>query len=184
MQHLEVLQYLISKGVSVNQRDISWFTPAHHYCMNNKYERRNTPMLELLLKNGANPNAQDKGGCTPIIPTFDHNYVEAIELLMEYGADMDLADADGCSPRMCYVQYGPIVAATVLKCLRKRTGETMPRNEKKCDNCHADDKYLKSCARCHVGRYCSVECQSKLLIQKISVPPYTYAYHLFRGPLA
>lgn len=52
----------------------------------------------------------------------------------------------------------------VLKRQRQRTGETMPGDEKKCHNCHDDDDYLKDYARGHVGRYCSVECQSEYLL--------------------
>lgn len=160
-QHLQVLQFLIARGTPVNQRDIQWLTPVHHYMMNPHYDRRNTPMLELLLKSGASPNAQDRIGTVPIISAFDHNYVEAIELLMHHGAVLDLKDADGFSPMDCYIKFGPIVSAAVQKGLRKRAGLQMAREDKHCDNCRADDKPLKCCSRCYVALYCSAECQSE-----------------------
>lgn len=161
-QHLQVLQFLIARGVPVNQRDIQWLTPVHHYMMNPHYDRRNTPMLELLLKSGASPNAQDKLGTVPIISAFDHNYVEAIELLIHHGADLDFKDGDGLSPMDCYVKFGPIVSAAVQKGLRKRAGLQMHREDKSCDSCRAADKPLKCCSSCFVALYCSAECQSKL----------------------
>lgn len=164
-EHLEVLQFLIARGVPVNQRDIIWLTPVHHYLMNSMYEGRNTSILELLLKSGANPNAQDKLGAVPILSAFEHNYTEAIQLLMDHGVDLNIADIDGLSPVNSYIKYGPVVTAAVQKGLRKRSGERMPREDKSCDKCRTNDKPLKACSRCHIARYCSVECQSEFLFE-------------------
>lgn len=169
LQHLEVLQFLIARGTPVNQCDIMLLTPVHHYLMNPAYERRNTPILELLLKSGANPNAQDKLGAVPILCAFEHNYVDAIGLLMDHGVDLNIEDAEGLSPMSSYIKYGPIVAATVQKGLRKRSGERMPREDKSCDRCHAAGKPLKACSGCHIARYCSVECQSEFSSKQLQV---------------
>lgn len=161
-QYLEVLQFLIERGAPVNQADIMGLTPIHHYLMNPLYARRNMSLLELLLKSDGNPNAQDKVGAVPISAAFEHNYVAAIELLMDHGADLNIKDADSVAPMDGYIKFGPIVTAAVEKGLRKRTGERMAREDKSCDNCHLVDKPLKDCSGCHMGRYCSVECQGEL----------------------
>ncbi|KAF8971038.1 hypothetical protein BDZ97DRAFT_1787363 [Flammula alnicola] len=160
-QHLEVLRFLISHGLALDIPDICGFTAMQHFIINPNHEARETPTLRLLLESHANPNAQNRYGAVPLFHAFEHNYVEAIELLMEFGADLEIPDADGWTPMKTYINTGPQVAAAVQRCLRKRNGEQLPREEKRCEGCLATDQPLKNCARCQIARYCSRECQKK-----------------------
>lgn len=160
MQHSELLKYLISRGLPVDIPDIVGFTALAHAVMNpgnQSPERVN--IVRTLLEGGANVNHQNRYGEVALFGAFQHNFVTAIDLLCEFGADLDIEESDGLSPKAFFLQCGPQVTATVRKWINKRSGENAPRVEKRCDYCKKDGFGLKNCSKCHVARYCSVECQ-------------------------
>lgn len=68
------------------------------------------PMIELLLKNNANPNAKNKGtyddyqegrrvpysgGYTPLTLSARHGWLPVVKLLLKHGADTSLPRQDG-----------------------------------------------------------------------------------------
>ena len=62
LEREEVLKYLISKGLDVNRIDINEFLPLHGAVLANSTEE-----VEILLRNGANPNLKDnKFHLTPL----------------------------------------------------------------------------------------------------------------------
>lgn len=108
-------------------------------------------------------NAQNRYGEVPICLPFQGGDVALVELLMEHGADLDIPDGNGDSPRKMCLIFGAEVTAAVQRWERKRKGEVAPWEEKRCENCRAKGSGLKQCARCHVVRYCSTECQRGLM---------------------
>lgn len=52
--------------------------------------------LVLLLKNGANPNAVDIEGCSPLF--FVLNNIQAMRVLLQYGAGANVNNNYGCTP--------------------------------------------------------------------------------------
>lgn len=52
-------------------------------------EIENAPIIEMLLKHGADPNAIYGGGRTPLSLAINHNSYETIPLLHKYGARDD-----------------------------------------------------------------------------------------------
>lgn len=165
-RHLDVLRLLIFRKAPLDIPDICDFTALHHFVTNPHPGSRSTELLRLMLESGANPDVQDRYGMVPLYPAFEYKFIPAIELLMEFGASLDIAEADNLTPKMMYVQMGPQVTAAIQKWLRKRAGEEAPRQEKECDGCHKTDVPLKGCSRCLIGRYCSRECQSKLIVSR------------------
>jgi len=111
------------------------------------------------LEKGANVNAQNRFGEIPLFFSLQGGAAPIVDVLMEHGADLDVADANGDSPRKMCIIYGPEVTAVVQRWERKRKGEAAPWEEKRCENCKTKGSGLKQCARCHVVRYCSTECQ-------------------------
>jgi len=160
MQHLELLKYLISRGLPVDVPDIVGFTALAHAVMN---QFPQIGLARMLLEAGASVNYQNRYGEVALFGAFQHNHIAAIDLLCEFGADLEIKEADGLSPMSFFLQCGPQVTATIRKWINKRSGEKAPRVEKRCDNCGKDDPSLKNCAKCQVARYCSVECQRALL---------------------
>ena len=52
-------------------------------------------LLQILLKNGANPNIRNNHGKTPLQIAAKENDSESVRLLLKYGADPNIADKKG-----------------------------------------------------------------------------------------
>lgn len=84
----------------VNARDYDSGDTALHVVT----RRRDTPWMGLLLGKGANPNAKDKAGATPLIIAAELGFADGIQLLLARGADANLANAQGETPLIKAVQ--------------------------------------------------------------------------------
>ncbi|GLB45723.1 putative ankyrin repeats [Lyophyllum shimeji] len=157
-RHLDVLQYLLSRGLPVDVPDIAGLTALHHAVTSDSLQ---VALARTLLLAGANVDHQNRYGEVALFGAFQKNHVAGVDLLMEFGADLDVKEADGLTPRKSVLTFGPQVTAAVQKWVRKRSGEEAPRVEKRCDGCGKTDTPLKNCSSCHVARYCSVDCQRK-----------------------
>ncbi|XP_032906896.1 cyclin-dependent kinase 4 inhibitor D-like [Amblyraja radiata] len=70
-------------------------------------------VAEELLKNGADPNIQDKNGFTPAHDVARTGFLDTMMVLVEYNSDMNMEDASGCLPihlaaqegHLCLVQF-------------------------------------------------------------------------------
>lgn len=156
LKHFEVVQHLLTCGASVDVPDIIGHTALHHACTP---PHGNYRLAKLLVERGANVDAQNRYGEVPIFFPFQGGDIKLVELLLEHGADLDIDNGNGDSPRKLCVSFGAEVTAAVRKWERKRAGEEALYEEKKCENCKVKSNGLKTCARCRVVRYCSVECQ-------------------------
>lgn len=94
---IEIIEYLLKKGASVNARDCYGFTPLHQAA----YNHGQVDVIRLLLKFGADVNAQSNDGSTPIMYAagYDHNShcFESTRFLLENGADLEIMNKDGAS---------------------------------------------------------------------------------------
>jgi cytohesin len=54
--------------------------------------------VKLLLEYGADPNASQDGGFTPLHSAAQNDDRESVEALLEAGADPSLANDDGKTP--------------------------------------------------------------------------------------
>ncbi|XP_058684608.1 histone-lysine N-methyltransferase EHMT2-like isoform X1 [Poecile atricapillus] len=83
------------RPLSMTSQEEDGSTCLHHAAKNGNLE-----MVELLLGTGqVDVNAQDNGGCTPIIWAAEHKHIEVIRRLLTRGADVTLTDNefDFCS---------------------------------------------------------------------------------------
>ena len=65
MEDVKILLKLIEMGANVNVKDISEATPLHHSFTS--YGNETTlVMVKILLKNGVDPNVQNRFGCSPL----------------------------------------------------------------------------------------------------------------------
>ena len=86
-------KFLIEQKVDIEARDYAFRTPLHFACWIDGY----TQIIQQLLENGANPNAQDKWGWTPLhrIVFASPENKEAIQLLFSHGARDDIKNMSG-----------------------------------------------------------------------------------------
>lgn len=73
-----------------------------------------TDVEEELLKHGAHINAQNKDGDTPIVTTVDN---DAIPLFLKYGADLNLRNKKGQTMREAEEEKGPLRVEALQKAI-------------------------------------------------------------------
>ena len=84
---------LISRGASVNARDIRQQTALHYASAHNNKE-----LSELLLNNGALVDAADQEGLTPLHWAADYGFAQVCGFLIDRGAQIDAKDFSGLTP--------------------------------------------------------------------------------------
>lgn len=95
-QRLKVAKELITSGQDVNAPDNDSWTPLHFAAQANCVE-----VIKLLIENGANIEAQEVNGNTPLwVATMNsNNNTEMVTELVNAGADPDTKNIHGVSPR-------------------------------------------------------------------------------------
>ncbi len=78
----ELIERLISLGISVDRKNIFGFTPLHIAA-----SRGNTAVVKLLVESGADRNARTNDGKTPYSLAVEEERGETAELLKSLGAD-------------------------------------------------------------------------------------------------
>ncbi|XP_029926649.1 fibronectin type 3 and ankyrin repeat domains 1 protein-like [Myripristis murdjan] len=82
--HLPVIAYMIQDGCELDVRDsVSHWTPL----MRVSAVSGNAAVASLLIKAGADVNAKDKDGKTPLMVAVLNNYEKLVQLLLDSGAD-------------------------------------------------------------------------------------------------
>jgi ankyrin repeat protein len=90
--HLEVAEYLLSKGAAVDATDSSGNTALMGVCFKG-YEA----IARLLVKAGADVNHVNSMGATSLIYAATFNKVGIAKILLEHGADSKVKDGRGNS---------------------------------------------------------------------------------------
>ena len=92
--HEKILAKLIELGANINAKDVAGYTPLHH-CVTCSSNSITLSMARQLLKAGADPNIQNRFGCTALFEPVMTANLEAVELLLEFGADPEIQDYEG-----------------------------------------------------------------------------------------
>lgn len=106
-----IYERLIKAGFDVNERFFeSKQSPLHLVCTKEKPAERLIPLIELLIKAGADPNQPDVDGLTPLMVC---NSPEVAVFLMDNGANPALRNDDGQTAYDFHMKngYPPIAEA-------------------------------------------------------------------------
>ncbi len=88
----EVASYLIKKGAKIN---LPAANPTKVMPLHSAVAKNDIPLCDLLIKNGADVNAQQTQGVTPLMSAAHLGNLDLVKLLVENGADMELTTDDG-----------------------------------------------------------------------------------------
>ena len=93
--HFDIIKFLIELGADLNIPSNNDFnvTPLHSACATSNFK-----IAELLMKNGANVNAEQQGNVTPLHSASHNGQIKLVRLLIEYGADVNAKMKDGQTP--------------------------------------------------------------------------------------
>lgn len=91
---VEIVQYLIDRGVSLNERDSARWTPLHY-----AVSGRHNEGVKVLIDAGAEVDPLTDKNMTPLYMCVQEKpfNIEVAELLLESGADIDTARGDAMS---------------------------------------------------------------------------------------
>jgi len=156
-EHEACLNFLLSRGVPPDLPDLCGYTALHHSLIG----ILRPAISRVLLEHGADVNAQNRYGITPLLVALDLNDLELVEMFLQAGAKLDLKDGEGTSPEVLYRTRKPEIVQAVEMCIRERVGNDAALKGDRCSVCKRRGIPLKRCARCRIKMYCSVECQSK-----------------------
>lgn len=92
----EKTRLLIERGDNVFQ---NWARGSNQYTpINNAVDLASPAIIRALVKAGANVNAPDKRGLTPLVRAITSNTTDVVKTLIELGADVNQTDERGNTP--------------------------------------------------------------------------------------
>jgi ankyrin repeat protein len=94
---LALVKYLLSQKVNVNDIDYVEST-ALHFCA----ALGNGDIIDLLIKEGANPNVYDAEALTPLHLAINNGHMSCVVSLLNNWAKVDLSDTDVMDPQEKY----------------------------------------------------------------------------------
>ena len=159
--HLKIFIKLLSLKCDINVRDVAGYTPLH-YCCNGYGNEVTKKMAELLLNAGADINARNRFGNTPLQEVSLVLQYDFITFLLDKGADPYIKDNDGCSPAGS-AHFNPklmdLFRSKYSKDVKTSRVENTEASKEKCGNCEEKKKDRKKCTGCFHIWYCNRECQ-------------------------
>jgi ankyrin repeat protein len=120
---LDTVRKLVKAGPDVNKRKGEFGTTALHIAAAgvtferapDLYAIKHSPEISaILIARGANVNARDNLGDTPLCKAATHNNCEVAQILIEAGADIDAPTAGGRRPLHIAADWGHSEIAKLL----------------------------------------------------------------------
>lgn len=111
VKYVETVKLLIARGSDCNALDLSKESPLHYAAVGGKSISR----ASLLLKHGAEIDATEQQGYTPLGYAAQFDNLEIVKFLLGCGADPSIASIFGQTPAMVAEQCGHFDIANVLQ---------------------------------------------------------------------
>lgn len=104
-------------------------------------KRGDSEGLRAALSAGADPNAFDSVGATPLHWAADHGREDALRLLIQRGVSVDALDDDGCSPLMFAAAAGHLACALALADAGAKIDAVDRKGRSALDIAHAEGRH-------------------------------------------
>ena len=158
---LGVLKYLMKIGANVNAKDCAGYSVLFH-CLTAFGNDDTLKMAKVLIDAGADPNLQNRFGCTALHENIMVQNYKAIDFLAKNGANPMVADNDGITPHYMarlFPQVTKMFSKAGIKEAKNQRSEAKASGDNGCFMCHATGSAMKRCTRCLVAFYCDRKCQ-------------------------
>ena len=109
---LKVLESLLCSNADLNKKDITGKSVLHHFVQSPVHDIFICPALQLLLQHGADVNARDYEGMTPLMACSQYSgpKFKRMAILLDAGAHVCDKDNFGCDA----IDYGKMAYARML----------------------------------------------------------------------
>jgi len=164
--HAKVLQKLLGLGARPDARDVAGYTPLHH-CVSVFGNSKTHEMAGILIKAGADINAQNRYGWTPLFESVRAIQPVCVSFLLKHGADPHVKEHDkGFTPVTLAanlprpdVEQIMQLFGKVNKSVCKTVRTTQCPEVGKC--CVCGKAKSQRCTGCYIVWYCGAECQKE-----------------------
>jgi ankyrin repeat protein len=109
--HFDIVKELLSRGAEVNAVARN---PMKVMALHSAVARKHTQIAQLLMEHGADVNAAQQGGFTPLLEAVHNEQVEMVGLLLAHGADPNQKNDEGVSPLALAQSRGNATICTLL----------------------------------------------------------------------
>ena len=168
-KHIECLRKLIELGANIEAKDFAGFTPLF-YCVTKFATNTSLKLAKILLSNGANVNAQNRIGSTPLAEPVMARRLDCMQLLLERGADPTIRDNDGATVEGGMMScFDTGLKKLFVEARNRKTRELRDKAKKdaggdlnQCNVCSTPSdvaKPNKRCKGCYMIYYCDADCQ-------------------------
>lgn len=122
--YLDIAELLVGMGVNVNEKTICGLTPLMYAASHN-----NTPLMHLLLRNGARINELDNDGETALSWAIGSRCIEAVKCLIDCGADVEWNRYENRIGTFKGIPPYSLSEAEQVKCLLSKASARVKRSD-------------------------------------------------------
>ena len=107
-QNMEAIDFILANGGGINDTDA-----FQNSCLHKAVAAGDIPILQTLAEQGADINAQNRNGTTPLISAAKNLHGGALTILLSHGASVELTDHGGYTA-LCYAAWRGLLVNDLL----------------------------------------------------------------------